>query len=41
MELMVKDKELHERLKNKAKTRSLDFESGKIIEQFVEAMETV
>jgi N-acetylgalactosamine-N,N'-diacetylbacillosaminyl-diphospho-undecaprenol 4-alpha-N-acetylgalactosaminyltransferase len=41
MELMVKDQELHERLKNKAKTRSLDFESGKIIEQFVEAMETV
>jgi N-acetylgalactosamine-N,N'-diacetylbacillosaminyl-diphospho-undecaprenol 4-alpha-N-acetylgalactosaminyltransferase len=41
MELMVKDKELYERLRQKAKTRSADFESDKIIGQFVEAMETV
>ena len=39
MELMVKNKELHESLRQKAKARSADFESGKIIEQFVEAIE--
>jgi len=38
MELMVKDKELHERLKQKAKERSIDFESGKIIREFEKAI---
>ena len=38
MELMVKDKELHERMKQKAKVRSADFESGKIIDQFAKAI---
>jgi N-acetylgalactosamine-N,N'-diacetylbacillosaminyl-diphospho-undecaprenol 4-alpha-N-acetylgalactosaminyltransferase len=38
MELMAKNKELHERMKQKAKERSMDFESGKIIEQFAEAI---
>jgi N-acetylgalactosamine-N,N'-diacetylbacillosaminyl-diphospho-undecaprenol 4-alpha-N-acetylgalactosaminyltransferase len=38
MELMVKDKELHECMKQKAKERSMDFDSGKIIPEFVEAI---
>ena len=38
MELIVKDKELHERMKQKAKERSMDFESGKIIREFAEAI---
>jgi len=38
MELMVKDKELHERMKQKAKERSMDFECGKIIREFAEAI---
>jgi N-acetylgalactosamine-N,N'-diacetylbacillosaminyl-diphospho-undecaprenol 4-alpha-N-acetylgalactosaminyltransferase len=38
MELIVKNKELYERLKQKAKERSLDFESGKIIEEFAKAI---
>ena len=38
MELMVKDKELHNRMKQKAKERSMDFESGKIIGQFTEVI---
>jgi len=38
MELMVKDKELYEHMKQKAKERSMDFESGKIILEFEEAI---
>ncbi len=41
MELMVKDKALHDLLGQKARIRSADFESGKIIEQFVTVIETV
>ena len=38
MELMVKDKDLYERLKQKAKERSGAFESGKIIREFAAAI---
>lgn len=38
MELMVKDKELCKHMKQKAKERSIDFESGKIILEFEEAI---
>lgn len=41
MELILKDKELREYLKQKAKERSMDFESSKIIEQYTEAVESV
>jgi N-acetylgalactosamine-N,N'-diacetylbacillosaminyl-diphospho-undecaprenol 4-alpha-N-acetylgalactosaminyltransferase len=41
MELIVKDKELHAKLRQKARERSLDFESGKIIEQYTDAIESL
>ncbi len=41
MELIVTDKELCEHLKRKAKERSMDFESGKIIDQYTKAVESV
>ena len=41
MELIVTDKELQAKLKQKARERSLDFESGKIIEQYAAAIESV
>ncbi len=40
MELMVKDKELHGQLKQKARKRSMDFDSSKIIDQYTEAVES-